>query len=408
MSNESGASLSLRAAIAASLRDYGPELLKRPNRMVSLLLDLTDAEERDVKIITQQFDPELAEPVIQAIEHPQNVSLETVRDRIWQMLTHQRSITSDAAVEAAEALVGGVADYLERPLTPLHKPTPRTVPVSPHTSDEPQNRSIEGDTPRQPHPQSVSASKYAESSNYSFGTRSQASSQYAQPPVTAPAPPVTASPYAPPRQGAPAWLIGLAVFLACAVIVFAGVLYVRGAFDGVNTNEQHESDTVTLASEITDSDVASETETSDGPTSDPPVFSSATSSTELEPDGYSDSYGPENVLSDDITHAWNAEYSSGDWIQLDADAPQTIHGLRILNGYAKREDVYYKNCRPRDITIELSDGYTQTATLEDLYGKKQDIKFDKAHSTDYVKLTIETSYPGNKYDDCCISRIEAY
>ena len=144
------------------------------------------------------------------------------------------------------------------------------------------------------------------------------------------------------------------------------------------------------------------------PEPDPPVFTSATTNTAIPPDSYSDSYGPQNVLYDDPSHAWNADYSVGAWIQLSADSEQTVHGFTIINGYSKSEDVYNKNHRPRDITIELSDGYAQTATLEDLYRQEQRIKFDGVHQTTYLRITVNSSYGGWKYDDCCIDRIEAF
>ncbi len=141
-----------------------------------------------------------------------------------------------------------------------------------------------------------------------------------------------------------------------------------------------------------------------------PVFDDEPeASSVLPPDRYTSYYGPKNAVDGNIRTAWNDGGSGvGEWISLEAKSEQTVKGLRIVGGYPKREDVYYKNYRPKDVTIELSDGYTQQVTLEDKMGEWQEFEFDKAHKTDYIKVTIDSVYGSNQYDDVAIAELEAF
>ncbi|MDO4798808.1 MAG: discoidin domain-containing protein [Coriobacteriales bacterium] len=143
---------------------------------------------------------------------------------------------------------------------------------------------------------------------------------------------------------------------------------------------------------------------------EPPVFDDEPeASSVLPPDQYTSYYGPKNAIDGNIRTAWNDGGSGvGEWISLEAKSDQVVKGLRIVGGYPKREDVYYKNYRPKDVTIELSDGYTQQVTLKDAMGEWQEFEFDKPHKTDYIKVTIDSVYGSNKYDDAAIAELEAF
>ena len=176
-----------------------------------------------------------------------------------------------------------------------------------------------------------------------------------------------AQPQLPTKQQPPAWLVGLVAMLACIVVALAVVILTD------SNAETPQDDSAQTQQESTDEaeDAEPEPDQEPEPKADPPVFTEATCSSEIPPDGYSDSYSSYNVLSDDTQHAWNAESSEGEWIQVAAVSKQTVEGFSIMPGYIKREDVYYKNSRPKEIEIELSDGYTQTVSLKDNYRKEQ-------------------------------------
>jgi len=145
-----------------------------------------------------------------------------------------------------------------------------------------------------------------------------------------------------------------------------------------------------------------------------PCFTQAFASSQLQDDQHGENhytYNPEHVLDKSTKTAWN-EGADGpglqQWIRLGASTPQHVQGLSIKNGYPLNDNIYYANNRLKDITIELSDGYRMTAVLDDSYDKLQDIRFDSAHDIVWLIITIDSVYPGNEYDDTCISYIGAF
>ncbi len=143
----------------------------------------------------------------------------------------------------------------------------------------------------------------------------------------------------------------------------------------------------------------------------PPKFSDAQASSELPPDQYTSYYGPLNVIDGNTITAWNEGADgdgTGEWVELSAGSPQVLRGLRIMTGYAKKEETYYKNNRPTKVTIALSDGYSVQANLDDTFSTWSDVPFDKLHQTNSVRITVDEVAAGNTYNDVAISEVEAY
>ena len=145
--------------------------------------------------------------------------------------------------------------------------------------------------------------------------------------------------------------------------------------------------------------------------SDAPKFTEAQASSELPPDQYTSYYGPLNVIDGNTITAWNEGAGgdgTGEWVELSAGSPQVVRGIKIMTGYAKKEDTYYKNNRPTTVTVTLSDGYSQQANLDDAFSKWTEVPFDKLHETTSVRITVDAVAGGNKYNDAAISEVEAF
>lgn len=90
-----------------------------------------------------------------------------------------------------------------------------------------------------------------------------------------------------------------------------------------------------------------------------------------------------------------------------------IERLVITNGYAKNNESWRNNARAKTITIM---GCTEGSNLADnLYSgtlsdtpEPQIINLSKTGRYDYYNLIIEDYYPGEKWDDVCISEIEVF
>lgn len=140
-------------------------------------------------------------------------------------------------------------------------------------------------------------------------------------------------------------------------------------------------------------------------------------------------YNTFNIVDSDKATAWVENEESynkngdgkgiGEWIKikeikavpytmLSYEIKRELSGLKIINGYAKSEEVYKANNRVKKVKIEFSDGSSITRELEDNNLDFQNIDFGKSIKTKYVKITILDIYKGDKYNDTAISEIELY
>lgn len=93
--------------------------------------------------------------------------------------------------------------------------------------------------------------------------------------------------------------------------------------------------------------------------------------------------------------------------------PYLLERLVITNGYAKSEESWRNNARAKTIAIM---GCTEGSNLADnLYSgtlsdtsEPQTVILRKTGRYDYYNLIIEDYYPGEKWDDVCISEIEVF
>lgn len=86
----------------------------------------------------------------------------------------------------------------------------------------------------------------------------------------------------------------------------------------------------------------------------------------------------------------------------------TVSCLELVAGYGKSTDIYYKNARPKQVSLIADSGeVVAQVTLADSYRVVQSISFP-AVSTSSITLRIDSVYEGNKYDDCAISEMRCF
>lgn len=147
--------------------------------------------------------------------------------------------------------------------------------------------------------------------------------------------------------------------------------------------------------------------------STPPTFDQAFASSSLPGDDTTSYYGPYNAIDGDYETAWNEGAEGpgiGQSISIQADSPQYVTSVSIMGGFPKilaasGNDVYYQNCRPKEITVSYEGGQ-ETFTMSDLRGEFQTFVLSRPASTRYLTITIDSVYPGSTYEDCCIAEIE--
>ena len=242
------------------------------------------------------------------------------------------------------------------------------------------------------------------------------------PPVQ-PAPVATASAPA-KRSNAPVIALAVVALIAVAVgvfVFFGGKLpFLSGGEDSGESTEQvepaetEEAETEEEPEPATESEPEPEPETNSATavTSWPaPSFTDATASSELPGDEITAYYGARNVLDGDFHTAWNEGangHGEGEWVQIQASTEQHVTGIRICAGYSKAADVYDWNNRPRDVTISFSDGSSVDVTLDDAYSTWQVFELSRPVDTTYVRITVNSVYPGSQWDDTAISDIQVY
>jgi len=191
-----------------------------------------------------------------------------------------------------------------------------------------------------------------------------------------------------------------AVSAVLIVVLAAVVIYMSGIYGAVEIEEPVNNESVVNEKVL-----------------QAPVFTSATASQVTTPSQSNNNYGPMLTLDGKPSTAWNTPGGYGDWIQFNAQGVQYVKGIRILNGYTKYSDVYgmwiyYANSRPQTIRLSFSDGTSMSYTLADVFNDSdyiyQDISFGEYKEVTWIRITIESIYPGSKWNDCCISEVQFY
>ncbi|WP_165249438.1 discoidin domain-containing protein [Adlercreutzia sp. ZJ141] len=122
-------------------------------------------------------------------------------------------------------------------------------------------------------------------------------------------------------------------------------------------------------------------------------------------------YYPSNAIDGTLQYCWaesSGENGSGQSITLSADQVQTIAGMVISSGYQKSSAVYYDNARPQSIGVYADGNYVGSYNLSDAGITTQTITFETPVNATSITVSIESVYPGKRYNDCCISEISFF
>lgn len=125
---------------------------------------------------------------------------------------------------------------------------------------------------------------------------------------------------------------------------------------------------------------------------------------------------PENTIDGIIETAWSdgntRKTGAGEWLLFRFDRPVKLEAMKIINGYSRISktygDLYWMNSAPRNITVHYSTGQEDQIWVK--HQKEwQDVFLAKgASGVTWVKLIIDSEYPGRRWKDTCISEIEFY
>jgi hypothetical protein len=120
-------------------------------------------------------------------------------------------------------------------------------------------------------------------------------------------------------------------------------------------------------------------------------------------------YGPESLFDNADNTAW-VEGVDGqgidEWIVVAFDGLRLVKEIEIKNGYMKDPTLYQKNSRVKEMKVEFSGRQKRSVVLKDT-GAAQPIALpkDQPLKANWIKFTIESVYPGNKWEDTAISEL---
>jgi hypothetical protein len=120
-------------------------------------------------------------------------------------------------------------------------------------------------------------------------------------------------------------------------------------------------------------------------------------------------YGPKSLFDNDLNTAWVEGVDGqgiGEWIVIEFDRLRLVKEIQICNGYNKGRELYLKNSRVKELKLEFSEREKRTVTLKDT-GASQSIALprDQPVKAYWVKFTLESVYPGSKFQDTAISEL---
>ena len=150
-------------------------------------------------------------------------------------------------------------------------------------------------------------------------------------------------------------------------------------------------------------------------------------------------YEPKNLFDHDLNTAWCEGvkgHGEGQWVEFGFAGNVNVGAIGIINGYTKREALYYANNRIKTIKLDVeyqrreddpekaSDESKKDVEKENTAIDLKQLQFNELNKNvqapfiswlaDYddsyrrvnkIRLTILEVYPGTKYDDTCISEV---
>ena len=115
-----------------------------------------------------------------------------------------------------------------------------------------------------------------------------------------------------------------------------------------------------------------------------------------------------SAFDNDLATGWTEGVEGqgiGETLTFRFDRVYELNGLMLWAGFHKSEDLYYKNSRPKRITVRFSDGSKEVLHLDDVFGE-QAVFFDEQKYTDSLTIRIDSVYEGWLYEDTVISEID--
>ena len=138
------------------------------------------------------------------------------------------------------------------------------------------------------------------------------------------------------------------------------------------------------------------------------VVQSAKASSALFQPGYDNSAN--SAFDNNVITSWQdgvAGYGEGQVIDITLDREYQIHCINFNLGNWRGQQYYNENSRPKQVTLYLGTSRHYTVIFPD--GMSQySVLFSADVPASWIRVQIDSAYPGALYDDTCISEISFY
>ena len=226
----------------------------------------------------------------------------------------------------------------------------------------------------------------------------------------------------------------VALIIALVILVVGGTaygLYGSGVFDDLFQAENTEEKTEEESKEEKDNIEENDTEETDKAEEEKdteakkesskveadiiPQIRECTAISTLESDG-ENTYSAKNLIDGNPQTAWvegDSDDGVGNCVHVYLKERAKVSKVSILNGYCKDEERYLNNNRLKEIEIvflkDSEDGSETMAKksqiMQDCFNSWEDINLAMPIECDRINIFIRSVYPGEKYNDTCISEI---
>jgi hypothetical protein len=120
-------------------------------------------------------------------------------------------------------------------------------------------------------------------------------------------------------------------------------------------------------------------------------------------------YATSNLIDGDPSTCWseNVSDAEGQWVRFEFPSDRKVGSIRLVNGYAKvvgSHDRWVQNARIKAAVLRFSDGTERQVQLRDTR-EWQSVDFGGDVTTRWVELRIQSTYPGNRWQDVSLSEV---
>lgn len=95
----------------------------------------------------------------------------------------------------------------------------------------------------------------------------------------------------------------------------------------------------------------------------------------------------------------------GEWLELEPEVAKVLKAIRIESGYGKSRALFQANARPRRVEVVINGEHRFEATLQDTWAEQRIRIVDYDRPVKRVRLVFKEVYPGERFEDLCVSRV---